>query len=400
MKLLILFLLVSFTTAYTAQAQELQLSDNANITLITILPGDAPEELFGHSAVRVEDPENNIDISYNYGTFQFDAFFLPKFIYGDLEYFLSTARFPAFMHHYRQGERPMIEQVINLSNPQKQQLFEFLQANARPENRYYQYDFLYDNCSTRIRDAFEHVLGDDIRFAPDRNTGLTFRDMIHQYVDHRPFIHLGIDLLLGSTIDIPATTHQQMFLPDYLMHEFDLAEIRIDGEFHPLVAETEIILEIAGYDLDPTSFPWAILLTWVLFLIGSVVTYNALKSGRRIVPRLDVPLFVITGIIGVLITFLWFFSLHTETVNNMNLMWAWPMHLFLIPILYRRTDPGIAIAVYFGAAAVFGSILLLGWTFWAQELHPAIIPIVLLLILRCGVIGSSAIRTSPSENIT
>jgi len=381
--ILLPFILLCF--AHLTNAQQFQLSENAEISLITILPGEAPEELFGHSAVRVNDPTNNIDISYNYGTFEFDEFFLLRFTYGDLDYFLSEANFASTVNHYRERQRPVIEQVLNLSHEQRQDFFDFLRENARVENRYYQYDFLFDNCSTRIRDALEYVFGNSIEFANGEVINVTFRDMIHQYVSHRPFIHLGIDLLLGSNIDRNVTIREQMFLPDYLMHEFERASITIEGESLPLVSSTETILQIPDYEIE-SRLPWAAILTSTLLVIGIVFTSRAIKKKRGFLPWLDLPLFIITGLAGLIITFLWFFSLHTETVNNLNLLWAWPFHLLFIPVIYRPSDPGTPAAIYLTLFLICCTVLLVGWFFWAQVLHPALIPLLLLMIIRSGAI--------------
>lgn len=370
-------------------AQELQLSDQATVSLITILPGEAPEELFGHSAVRVNDPANNLDISYNYGTFDFDAFFLAKFTYGDLEYFLSQTTFESSVGHYRERRRPMIEQVLNLSPPQRQQLFNFLRINAQEENRYYQYDFLYDNCSTRIRDALEHVLGEDVQFTNGSDSNLTFRNMIHQYVDHRSFIHLGIDLLLGADVDKLTTYREQMFLPDYLMREFDKASVHIYGVSQPLVSTTETILQIEDYEIE-AGFPWASILTWSLLMIGIGITYRAIRDDKGIEPWFDIFLYSVTALLGLLITYLWFISLHNETVNNLNLLWAWPVHLILIPLVYRRAVPEIFVAVYLIILTLCCIAILVGWNLWPQQFHAAIIPLLLLLIIRSGSIALSS----------
>lgn len=383
MKRLILIIFLTISPGFTefAKALQVQLSDRAEISLITIDAGEAPEELFGHSAVRVYDPQHNLDLSFNYGTFHFDAFFLPKFIYGDLNYYLSAAPFNLTVPHYRDRRRGMIEQKLQLTQNQKQALYEFFVDNAKPENRYYQYDFLYDNCSTRIRDAFEIVLGDDLRFNPGDVSGRTFRNLIHLYVDHRSFIQLGIDLLLGSTIDKPASEREKMFLPDFLMDAFDSATISIEGEQVPLVKTTTQPLQIEETNFITTA-SWASYLTWSLFIAGVLITLYGLMKNRSMDQWFDYPLLGITGLIGLLILFLWFFSLHTETVNNMNLFWAWPTHLLLIPLLARRNPPGLLIQSYFFIATLSCALILTGWNFWAQELNSAIIPILLLLILR------------------
>src|SRR5690606_19067908 len=130
-------------------------------------PGERLFEAFGHSAVRVKDPLHHIDFVYNYGTFNFNQpNFYINFAKGYLEYYLSKTTFDRFEQVYRYYNRSISEQVLNLSYPQKQEIFFFLEQNALPENRYYFYDYLYDNCSTRIRDAFEEVLGKALEFDP------------------------------------------------------------------------------------------------------------------------------------------------------------------------------------------------------------------------------------------
>lgn len=371
-----------------AQAREWNLSDDAQISLITVLPGEAPEELFGHSAIRISDPASGIDYSFNYGTFEFDAFFLPKFIYGELNYFLSIAYFSSAMDQYRQRRRPVIEQVLNLSGEQKQALFDFLMFNAQEENRYYRYDFLFDNCSTRIRDALKHVLGDDLHYAPEPNPGLSFRELIGLYLPHKPFLDFGIDLLLGIPVDRAAEPRETMFLPDYLMEAFNHATVRTDGEWLPLVTTTDTLLRIEDYEIEE-SLPWPAILTWILFAAGVLVTWVNYKKGRSVQRWLDIPLFIFTGITGLLITFLWFISLHDVTANNINLLWAWPSHLFIIPFLWRKQQYGRHMKLYFILAAAASLLILAGWLAWPQYLHPAIFPLVMLLALRCGWIGLS-----------
>lgn len=393
MKLLhryVLLTLFSLCFAGTVYSQQ-QLSGNARISLITIFPGEAPEELFGHSAVRVHDPGQNIDVSFNYGTFQFDSFFLPKFIYGELDYFLSVARFPNAIDHYRQRKRPVIEQVLNLTQSQQQDLYDFLVINAREENRYYRYDFLFDNCSTRIRDALKTVLEDDLRFASDLDPGLTFRQLIHLYLHERPFLSFGIDLLLGNRVDRIAETEETMFLPDYLMEVFENASVNIDGHFMPLVASTDKILQIDGYSAGNSLFRVSFI-TWILFLAGAITTYYNYRNNRIYQRWLDLPLFAVTGLIGLLIVFLWFISLHNVTAGNLNLFWAWPSHLILIPVIWKLSKPGRKMVLYFYAAALAPLIISAGWFFWTQYMHPAVLPVLLLIALRCGWIATKSIE--------
>jgi hypothetical protein len=382
------YLLITFfiTALYgkNLNAQPATLTGEASISMITILPGETPEELFGHSAFRVVDPQQNLDVMFNYGTFQFDEYFLPKFIYGELNYFLSVARTSFAIEHYRERRRPIIEQVLNLSAEQKQSLYDFLVHNAREENRYYLYDFLFDNCSTRIRDAMESVFGDEVRFEPEPDPQLTFREMIALYVDQKPFIHFGIDLLLGNRIDREVTPYEAMFLPDFLELAFDHAVVVIDGEEQPLVISKETIMTVDDYDTGTASLPWMHIILWSLLLGAVWVTWKNHQSGTMLNRWFDIPLLAILGIIGLLITFLWFISLHHVTADNINLFWAWPLHLVVLPFLFKPLKPDSLLRYYFALHAAACLIILLGWFFWVQEIHTAVLPLLLTVLLRSG----------------
>ena len=219
------------------------------------MPGPAVYEAFGHSAVRVYDPQQGIDRLYNYGTFRFDRWFLPKFLYGQLDYYLSVASLPAALRHYKQLGRPVVEQTLNVTPAQRDALVGFLRTNAQPENRIYRYDFLFDNCSTRIRDACTDVWPTvDWSDAPDPE--LTFRAMLDRYVSDRPWTTFGFYLALGPQVDRPVTPYEAMFLPDFLLDAADHATINGPSGPRPLVASPDTLLWIDGYARAQGSFPW------------------------------------------------------------------------------------------------------------------------------------------------
>jgi hypothetical protein len=138
-----------FLLPLTSFAQD---SSHIRISLLTCTPGDELYSTFGHSALRVTDSSSVSDIVFNYGTFNFDdpGFYI-KFIRGKLLYYVSTADFPDFKEEYQNTNRGMTEQVLNLSAPEKLALMHFVYNNAKEQNRYYQYDFFLDNCTTRLR---------------------------------------------------------------------------------------------------------------------------------------------------------------------------------------------------------------------------------------------------------
>ena len=380
----VLLLLLAGTSPARAQ-----LSDEAQISLITILPGDAVYSLWGHSALRVYDPLQNYDRAFNYGTFAFGnpLAFVAKFSYGQLDYILSIQSYPALadVSWNRQG-RPVIEQVLRLDAAQRNTLFRFLQNNALPEHRSYRYNFLFDNCSTRIRDAFETLLGDAVTFAPEPNPGLSFRHLIDPYATEHPFLDFGMDLGLGLPADEIATARETMFLPMYLMEAFDHATVTIDGQTQPLVARTDTVYWSAERATLEPSWPWPSILLWGLFALGLWVIARDVRATRIERRLFDGLLFGVTGGAGLLIVFLWFISLHTVTHWNLNLLWAWPSHLWVAWVLIRRRRPR-RLRGYLWATALLTLALALSSFFLPQEIPAAALPLLLLLAARSAALA-------------
>jgi len=375
---------VLFLPNRTAAQSIPSLSDSARVSMLTILPGEAVYSEFGHSAFRVRDPERDIDRVYNYGTFAFgDPFFVPKFVYGQLDYYLSVVPYAPAYRHYRSLRRPIIEQHLQLTADQRTALFRFLEINARPENRTYRYDFLFDNCSTRIRDALEAAVGEAVQFTNQPDPNKSFRHLLDPWVADRPSLSLGFDLALGTPTDRIATPREVMFLPVYLMEAFDQATIRADGATQPLVARTDTTLWFEDYDATEQAFPWPRWLSWIGFVVVLGVTARGALRGERPGRGLDTALLGFAGLAGSIMAFLWFISEHAVTNYNWNLLWAWPTHLVAAALVWRRADSP-RLRAYFGGAAGLALLTALGWTLWPQDLHPAVLPLTLLLAVRFG----------------
>lgn len=382
------------------------LSQQASATMLTILPGDAIYSEFGHSVIRIHDPVRGIDVLYSYGTFDFsDPMFVPKFTYGQLDYFLSTQRYAPMIDAYKRMKRPVIEQYLDLTPQQVQQLFQFLYVNAQPENRGYRYDFLFDNCSTRVRDALEKALGPAVSFSGAPDPQKSFRHLLDPYVADRPLTDVGFDVGLGLPSDQIASSREVMFLPEYLFWAFENATVRPEpgaGESKPLVARTDTLFWVDNYDARESAFPWPLALTWLIAAAGAAFTVRRLRQPpvEARSRRWDAALFGLAGVAGLIISFLWFISEHAVTDANLNLLWAWPTHLLLAIRLIRRprpTDPSSWTARYLLATAVVTGILAAGWFVWPQSLHAAIFPLALLLTLRSGALWFERTRIPDSE---
>ena len=222
----ILWLLLLITSFGKAQ-----LSEQANISVLTCGPYDELYSAFGHSAFRIHDPVNNINVVCNYGTFDFNQpnFYL-NFARGNNLYKLSIQDYQRFEDLYIYENRFIHEQVLNLTSEQKQKLFAYLQWNSKPENASYYYDYFYDNCSTKIRDVLVEALGKDVIFDESHiTTDYTIRELTDFYLKKLPWGDLGIDIGLGLPMDKKAAPLEYMFLPDYVESAFDHASIVQNG---------------------------------------------------------------------------------------------------------------------------------------------------------------------------
>jgi hypothetical protein len=256
--------------ALFAKGQEL--STKAEVSLITCGPGQDLYATFGHSALQVYDPVNGIDKVYNYGTFDFNTpnFYL-KFARGKLNYILNVSTFERFLYTYHVEGRWVVRQELELSPEQKEELYTFLEWNAKPENRDYQYDFFYDNCSTRIRDALLKILGEDLYFPElESDTTATFREMIDLYLTNHAWSDLGIDLALGMPCDEEAGFYEKMFLPDYLMAHFTGAKLELNGNRVPLIKSESLVLA-ENTAINPSGESHITWVFWVIFIIAGII---------------------------------------------------------------------------------------------------------------------------------
>ena len=363
----------------TSFARPVQLSAKAEISVLTCGPGGELYTRFGHSAFRVQDPNMGIDLVYNYGTFDFNApNFYTNFAKGKLIYRLSRERFEDFLFTYQYENRWVKEQILDLDTREKNQLFRFLENNYKPENRAYQYDFLFDNCSTKMAYVLQQVFGDKLDFEESHmQDPRTFRELIRENLETNSWSSLGIDIALGADIDRKAGVLEHMFLPIYVLRQMD--HTRIDNK--PIVKRQRDILDLnnGDYRILFTISP----LFWFLILLGFVGTITFIDFRNQTRSRwLDLFLFGLTGIAGCLLVFLWFFTDHTATVNNGNVLWAFPLNLILCYFVLRKA----AFPSWFHRAMLCLMVLLgiipVLWVIGVQRFAPVLVIAMLSLLIR------------------
>lgn len=381
-----LFLIFTIFLSLSLSAQNVQLSEKAEIRVLTCGPDiDELYSAFGHSAIRVYDPERRIDLIYNYGVFDFDQpnFYL-NFAKGFLYYKLAVQEYRKFKYAYIYYNRFIHEQRLDLTQEQKQKVFEFLQWNARPENMHYRYDYFYDNCATRIRDAFATALGDQLVYDLDYvEGGMTIRELTDIYLTPYPWGDLGIDLGLGLPMDRVADSWMYMFLPDYIEQAFGAAKIYHGDTLKPLVTKNIVTYASVPEDEGPTLLYTPAFIFWSLFAIVLTFTVWQWRSGRssRNSKWLDAVLFSFTGLLGWALLLLWLATDHQAAARNMNILWAFPLNFPVALWLLKQSQPQW-VRYYFGFIAVLLLIILIFWLFLPQHLHFSLIPVCLMLAVR------------------
>ncbi|WP_428660380.1 DUF4105 domain-containing protein [Runella sp.] len=362
-----------------------QLTDNSNVSLITVGPGNEVFTAFGHSALRISDPNLGIDNIYNYGTFSFNDGFYVRFTKGELNFWLSVVPFHREYYSWAALEnRTVVQQSLNLTLTQKNALFNYLEKNALVENRVYRYDYFYDNCSNRIDTALKKVLGNSVVFSPEiiaekqHTTGASIRELTHRYLLQDPWGELGIETCLGIDMDKKITPEQFKFLPDYLMWNYDAAKINTNGVWMPLVKDKSVLYQSLGKPSSQNPFSPTVIFSLVLGLALLVSLPVIHKTG--IARAFDAALFFTSGIVGLLVLFLWFFTTHHSQVN-LNILWANPVNFVAAFMLFsKKYRPKLS--NYF---LVYGLLLVSVLVFWAilpQRLNNAYLPVCFALLLR------------------
>lgn len=360
------------------------LSEKSQVSLITCGPGKDLYEAFGHTAIRVYDPENRLNIVYNYGIFSFSQEnFYANFAKGHLWYQLGANDFDRFVYSYEYNERSVYEQILNFNLSQRQVLYDSLVNNIKPQNRYYLYDYFYHNCSTIPRDVIEYASGYSIEYKyTDFVAGKSIRDLVDEYLHVNSWGDFGIDLALGAVIDGEATFHEYLYLPEYLMEAFSTAQLQtIDGTI-PLVKKT-----ITHYESDVDYYseriwPGPLETFGLFFALLLLITIWNFRTHRAF-KGLDFLLFLVLGIHGTILFLISFFTDHNAAAQNYNLLWSLPTHLIFAFLIFMK-NKGLWFSVYLWLTIAFCTLILTDDLILPQNFHPATTFILLAIILRSG----------------
>jgi len=374
------------------------------ISVLTMGVGAEVWERFGHNAIVVEDRSRGTSLAYNYGMFSFrQENFLLKFVQGRMLYWMAGYPTADDVPRYIDRRRSVWQQELNLTPAQRLALRDFLEWNAQDEHKFYRYDYYLDNCSTRVRDALDRVLGGAIE-RQSRMPGRSFRFHTQRLNTHNPLLYAGLMLALGAGADQPRTRWEEMFLP-LKLHEY-LREIRLPdsaGGFVPLVKSERVLYESAAYPVRDAPPAW-----WPGFLalgvaLGGLLAWTGVRHGRTgagrtafVFPATTVALLL--GLGGMLLAGLWAFTDHVMAARNQNVFQLNDLTLALGVLLpwARPSRPGVVRAVRLLAWLVAGlslvGVLLKLLPVWPQVNGQVL---ALLVPLNLGLVAGVLAATRP-----
>lgn len=384
----LLFWVLSLTAI--VQAADKNHSDSVRISLLTCAPGEEIYSLFGHTAIRYEEPAKGIDIVFNYGLFSFNTpNFMLRFALGETDYELGAVPYEHFAAEYEYFGRSVWKQDLAINGAEKEKIISLLEENLRPENRIYRYNFFHDNCATRPRDKIEEAIHGKVTYLPLTKNGekKSFRDIVHQYTQGHPWAQFGIDFCIGNEADKPITDRQMMFAPFYLKTAFEGAQVNRDSLRSPLVSSTDKIIDCERWtskESAPKTDIWDTMTPLRCSLLLLIVVAGATIYGirrKKSLWGLDALLFAAAGIAGCVITFLALFSQHPAVSSNYLLFVFHPLHLLCLPFFICKERKRQK-SWYHMANIVVLTLFIVLFAAIPQRIDFAVLPLASCLLIR------------------
>ena len=335
--LLSLYLLFPFL----ANSQQVPLSEQTTVSVLTCGVGNEMYSLFGHTAIRIYDPATALDMVYNYGAFDFATpNFVVRFSKGDLQYFVTSENFAEFLYSYNYERRSVWEQQLTMSLSQKQALFDELNATMISDERFYTYKFIDRNCTTMVVDILNRTYGSEV-IRKTENTDISFREVLFPYFDNHFYEQLGTSIIFGSKVDEKAT---HIFLPIELYDSIETAQL--SGE--PILIKDKAWL---NFDVKTPDGSWWNNWYSYLALLTLIVIANS-----RIVNSIYL---AFAAAIGLFFTVAGIYSYHGELAWNYNALLFNPALFVLVYFLIVRNLKMVNYIAQFCIAGILIYILLM-----------------------------------------
>jgi len=314
--------------------------DSISLSLLTCEPGRQIYELFGHTALRYQDYDTGTDIVFNYGLFDFNTpHFIWRFTLGQTDYILGGSRYDFFIEEYMSRGSKIYSQELNLTLQEKLRLRDLLFENMKPENRVYRYNVLFNNCSTMALDKIEECVDGTVGYISPL-PGLTFRKLLIEKTDVRPWSRFAVNMAMGALTDLPLKYREEAFSPTRLMELTANAFITdTAGTIRQLAMPAQIVVEPEHQvDFgDPLLTPEQAM--WILLVITIMISLIGWYLKRQIL-FYDIILLSAQGVTGLVIATFYFFSEHASVNTNWLVICFNPLPLIFMPFTIRNLRRG------------------------------------------------------------
>ena len=355
--------------------------DSVQVSLLTCSPGTEVYSLYGHTALRCRNFTKQEDLVYNYGVFSFQQpRFVWRFILGECDYILQPVPWPYFIEEYSRRGSLVTEQILDLTSVEANRLSLLLYVNALPENCQYRYNFLYNNCTTKVRDVIERALDGRVEY-PHMAEKKTYRDILHEYVSVDAWAKEGNDALLGADVDTILTDRAAMFAPEYMMHYAQDANIRMaNNDCRKLVKKTEIyqpknhLQKIEKLPFTPLQLA-TVLLFFSLLVLAVEYKFHFMCWGW------DALLLLLQGLSGCLLVFMFLFSEHPGVASNWLVLLLNPLPLFALPSVVKSAINRKR-TVWHSFIFVHLTLFIIFSVWIPQNFGDMVVPLALILLTR------------------
>ncbi len=358
------------------------LADSLEVSLITCSPGHELYSLYGHTALRVRNLRSGEDIAFNYGIFNFKTpHFVWRFTLGECDYMCAALPYSLFLRDYEERGSYVISQRLNLTPEETLRLCRQLVMDSQPERCTYRYNYLTNNCTTKVRDAVAKALDGHLLLMPSGQQR-TYRSMMQDYTTLHSWARLGDDVLLGAQCDTVLTDWAAMFLPFELARSFETALV-IDpsGQARPLVEAREVTGATLQSRDAPEGSPMSVGAAITLFLILCLIIFLIERRTRQMLWLFDAFFMLLLGAAGCLLTFMFFFSEHPTLSSNWQVWVLNPLPLLCMPWVVAYAHKGKPCRYHWLNILILGSFLLVSpWL--PQELCVAIVPLAVGSVSR------------------
>lgn len=353
------------------------------VSVLTCSPGQEVYSLYGHTAIRVTDRKAGTDLVFNYGVFDFNSeYFLWRFVLGKTDYICMATPWDYFLREYKTGGRSVVAQVLNLTKNEALGIRDYLYNNIRRENRTYRYNFLTNNCTTRVMDCIDSCITGQIVYSW-KEEPKTYRRILHEYTDSFPWTREGNDVLLGADVDTLLSHKATCFIPGYYMHALSNAVVRNDfQDTRKLVRETVTLVEASPSDIkEMPGFPLTPLEAgWMFFAIALAIMLMEFLTRKMFWP-LDIILLLLHGLAGCLILFMFLFSEHPTLGSNWLVGVLNPLPLIALPFVTKAAwHDRRTLWHYF--MAVWLAVFMLFMPWMPQHMCVLAVPVIATLLSR------------------